>query len=300
MDSPRHPFTVPPSKRIRLLVDTDARNEADDQYAIVHALLTPRFEIRGLIGAHFGVRSDLDTAAASVAEIHQLLDLMRLPDPPPVAAGVSHPIRDSPGSAPGVDLIVAEAIRDDPLPLFVIFLGPLTDLAAALRVEPRIADRLTAIWIGGGPHPGGGTEFNLSNDVGAANEVLDSGVELWQIPSSAYGTMRVGLSELAVRVAPRGRVGEYLFRQLIELNDAMGDNPGWPSGESWILGDSPAVGVLLDDHWMDHERVPAPSVAPDLSYRPRPGNPRTIRVYRRVDARFILEDLYAKLLLAYG
>ncbi|MFV2011447.1 MULTISPECIES: nucleoside hydrolase [unclassified Micromonospora] len=300
MDSRRHPLTVPRSKRIRLVVDSDARNEADDQYAIVHALLTPRFDMRGLVGAHFGVRNGLDTAAASVAEIHHLLELMRLPAPPPVTAGVSRPLRDAVGGAPGVDLIVAEAMRDDPLPLFVAFLGPLTDLAAALRVEPRIAGRLTAVWIGGGPYPDGGAEFNLGNDVDAANEVFDSEVELWQIPNAAYGMMRVGLSELAVRVAPRGPVGAYLFRQLVELNDAMGDNANWPAGESWVLGDSPAVGVLLDEHWMDHRQVPAPIVLPDLSYQQRQDHSRTIRVYHRIDSRFVLEDLYAKLTLAYG
>ncbi|MFY1636425.1 nucleoside hydrolase [Solwaraspora sp. WMMB335] len=299
-------FTVAAAKRLRLLVDTDAANEADDQYAIVHALLTPRFEVRGLIGVHFGVRDGPDTAAASAAEIHRLLDLMRLPDSPPVAVGASRAVNAGPGGdaghgAPaGVDLIVAEAMRDDPLPLFAVFLGPLTDLALALRAEPRIAERLTAVWIGGGPYPHGGGEFNLGNDVAAANEVFDSAVELWQIPSPVYGMVRVGLSELAVRVAPHGAVGGYLFRQLVELNDRLGANPGWPAGESWVLGDSPAVGVLLDEQWMDHERVPAPAIRPDLRYRPRPDNPRTIRCYRSVDARFILEDLYAKLVLAYG
>jgi hypothetical protein len=48
------------------------------------------------------------------------------------------------------------------------------------------------------------------------------------------------------------------------------------------------------------DQMPAPAVAPDLSYRARPDNPRTIRIYRRIDARFVLEDLYAKLALAYG
>lgn len=49
-----HPFDIPSSKKIRLIINTDAKNEADDQYAIVHALLTPRFQVRGIIGAQFG------------------------------------------------------------------------------------------------------------------------------------------------------------------------------------------------------------------------------------------------------
>ena len=38
----------------RVIINTDAKNEADDQFAIVHALLSPTLDIRGLIAAHFG------------------------------------------------------------------------------------------------------------------------------------------------------------------------------------------------------------------------------------------------------
>ena len=38
----------------RAILNTDAKNEADDQYAIVHALLSPTIDVRGLIAAHFG------------------------------------------------------------------------------------------------------------------------------------------------------------------------------------------------------------------------------------------------------
>ena len=40
--------------RRRVIINTDAKNEADDQFAIVHALLSPSLEVRGLIAAHFG------------------------------------------------------------------------------------------------------------------------------------------------------------------------------------------------------------------------------------------------------
>ena len=43
-----------PSSRRRVIIDTDAKNEADDQFAIVHALLSPSLEFGGLIAAHFG------------------------------------------------------------------------------------------------------------------------------------------------------------------------------------------------------------------------------------------------------
>ena len=44
---------IPPASRIRMLVDTDAKNEADDQYAIMHHLLSPMLDVRGIVATHF-------------------------------------------------------------------------------------------------------------------------------------------------------------------------------------------------------------------------------------------------------
>lgn len=45
---------VPVPKKIHLIENSDAESEADDQYAIVHALLESQFIIKGLFGTHFG------------------------------------------------------------------------------------------------------------------------------------------------------------------------------------------------------------------------------------------------------
>ena len=46
-------FTVPEEKMVRVITNTDAKNEADDQFAIVQTLLSPRCDhMAGLEGAH--------------------------------------------------------------------------------------------------------------------------------------------------------------------------------------------------------------------------------------------------------
>lgn len=287
-------FRVPDPKRIRLLIDTDAKNEADDQYAIVHALLTPRFINRGIIAAHFGTRRTTASMEESHAEAKRLTEL--LGSDVPVYKGAPHALPDerTPVPSEGAEAIIREALADDPHPLFAIFLGPLTDLAAAYLMEPRIADRLTAVWIGGGPYPDGGREYNLANDVHAANVIMDSPVSLWQIPQDVFTRVKIGLAELEHKVKPCGEIGKYLFGQLVRYNEEQAH--GWPKGESWILGDSPAVGVLLDDHEFGYEEKPAPRFSPDMHYIHRRSG-RKIRVYHYIDARFTLEDLFAKLAL---
>ncbi|WP_321003689.1 hypothetical protein [Eisenbergiella porci] len=47
-------YNCPEHKKVRIIIDSDAKNEADDQFAIVHAMLTPKFKIAGIIAAHFG------------------------------------------------------------------------------------------------------------------------------------------------------------------------------------------------------------------------------------------------------
>ena len=165
-------------------------------------------------------------------------------------------------------------------------------------MDPTIAGKLTCIWIGGGDWPKGGEEFNLSNDIHAANVVLQSGIPVWQVPRDVYSMVRVSLAELQLKVRPHGKIGRYLFQQLVDFNTAMGDQPGWPLGESWSLGDSPAIGLLLDEHLFDYDVRPVPFIDGQMHYLPLDSD-KTLRVYKWMDARFILEDLFSKLALCY-
>ena len=99
--------------------------------------------------------------------------------------------------APGL-VAVAEAMRDDvKTPLYYAAGGGLTDLASAWLMEPRIAERLTLVWIGGleyldlaPPVPGvTGTEYNLNIDITSGQVVFnDSAIPIWQVPRGARST----------------------------------------------------------------------------------------------------------------
>jgi inosine-uridine nucleoside N-ribohydrolase len=293
----RYAFRVPKEKMIRVITDTDAKNEADDQFAIVQALLSPRFDNRGFIAAHFNPEKSARSMEESREEIEKIFDLMDFPKDGMIFDGATGPLANEREARPsaGAELIVREAMADDPRPLYVTFLGPLTDLASAYLMEPRIAGRLTAIWIGGGRYPAGGREYNLSNDIVAANVVMKSPIPLWQVTQNVYSSVRVSLAELERRVRPCGKIGAYLCDQLDDhANSRFGIRPYIRTGEVWFLGDSPAVGLLLCDHEFEYDWVPAPEITSDMAYL-HTGKHRPIRVYRSIDTRFIMEDFYAKL-----
>jgi inosine-uridine nucleoside N-ribohydrolase len=287
------PPTPPPAKKTRVILNTDAKNEADDQYAIVHAILTPSFDLHGIISAHFGTRKSCTSQSESHQEILRLLELMSLPDRFPVRAGAPNALPDetTPVPSEGSALIIAEAMKDDPRPLHVAFLGPLTDMASALLEEPAIAERnVIVVWIGGAEWPVGGPEFNLSNDINAANVVFRSKVQSWQIPSTVYKRMAVSYAELAAKVYDKGAIGKYLVEQLVEWNT---ENVTGPI-EHRSLGDSPAVGIMMYPDCGIYEWRPAPEFNSVMNYC-HTGRNRPIRVYESVDQRFIHEDFFAKL-----
>lgn len=63
-----------------------------------------------------------------------------------------------------------------------------------------------------------------------------------------------------------------------------------------MLGDSPSVGLILYEDRFSYDWKQAPHVTGDAAYYFDQRN-RPIRVYRSVDSRLILEDMYAKLAL---
>ena len=296
-------FTCPEQKRIRLIIDTDAKNEADDQFAVVHHLLSEKMIVKGLIGAHFEKRYDMGQEKSmdmSYDELNKILDFMDMKGKYPVLHGATHAMPDQKNRvmSEGAQFIIDEAMKDDERPLFVVFMGAITDLAAAYLTEPRIANRLNVVWIGGGEWPVGGFEFNLMQDINAANVVFASDLNLWQIPKNVYKQEKITLAELQLKVRPYGKIGKYLLDQMVEFNNEWAEHIGFPDGEAWVLGDQPTVSVLLDAHEHAYEWYPAPQISDEMFYIHEQKN-RPIRVYKYVDVQMTMEDLYAKLAINY-
>ena len=290
-------FNVRQKSRLRLILSTDAKNEADDQYAIAHAVMSPKLITKGIIASHFEYKRPQGSMEKSYEEIVKVLSLMDIQDDIKVLKGAEGALKDEnvPIHSEGAAFIVEEAMKQDDLPLFVVCIGALTDLACAYLIQPEIAKKITAIWVGGGSYPKGHPEFNLKNDLNAANVVFKSEIPLWQVPLDTCSTMKISLAELQYKVKPFGKIGEYLFEQLCEISS----NEEWTLGESWIFWDSSAIGLLLDEHGFQFEIKQASSFNKDMNYIPAPGK-RDIRVYNYIDTRFIFEDFFSKLAINYG
>ena len=290
-------YDVSEAKRKRVVIDTDAACEADDPFAIAHGLLCKKFEVKAILAEHFGVPG---SAKRSYDEIMTILEAMEMDVP--VFMGEEGRLAEIRREeiSPAAEYLIEEAMREDEKPLFVLCLGAITNVASAIRKCPEIVGKMTVVWIGGQSYEKftkSDREFNSGNDIDAANLVISSGVEFWQIPNNVYGSMHIGLAEIQKRIYPCGKIGKHLFENMVNFN--MTDDAWWTAGESWSLGDSPAIGVTLEPNCGQYIYREAPVFEEDTTYRFEEGRPM-IRVYTSINSRFILEDFIAKLELVYG
>lgn len=298
-------FTVPEGKQVRVIVDTDAACECDDQYAIAHALMSPKVEVRGVIAEHFREPGSMER---SYEEIRKLLALMELPMDLAYRGCDSAMVSEKDAQpSEGTDFIIEEARRGDLRPLFVICQGAVTNVASALVKAPEIGKYMTILWVGGSNYPLGGYEFNTLNDIHASNALLASDADIWMLPAEVYSTLQVGLEELYMKVAPCGALGKYLFDHTMKGNERISqmlmagrkpqqpaDYLAFPNGGSWNFGDSCAIGLLLSTNSGSFEMKRAPRICMDGRYE-IPEDGKMIRYYTSVNTRFILEDFFAKL-----
>jgi inosine-uridine nucleoside N-ribohydrolase len=312
-------------RRLRVVIDTDAANEIDDQYALAWAIAVPeRLAVEAIHAAPFSfahrraaypqLGDDHPPFAPpdvgmrrSAAEIRRVLAACRADGHAHAAEvtvcegtpGYLSASPDAPPRSAAVDDLIARAMAPAPddAPLYVLVLGCPTNIACALRLEPRIAERIVVVWTSGYPShaPHANRSFNLEQDLAATRTLLDSGVPLVYLPGFHVGAqLRLSWPEVERWVRPCGATGA-LLAELYALN------PLWPMHgisdlhvHSWVLWDVICVAWLIDPGWVPSTVVPTPSLDAGLCWV-RGNHRHPMREAHGVQRDAIFRDLLGRL-----
>lgn len=281
----------------RVIVDNDFAGDPDGLVALAHQLLAPTARTvlvtSSPLDPGLAKMAGLDataTAAAGAGRARELLRRVGQRQAPAVIAGAERPGADQDQANRAALAIVVEALRDDPLPLVLACGGPLTNVAAALRLRPEIATRMSLVWIGGTAAVEGGGEYNLMTDLPAARHVLEnSALPVLQIPLEEYRRFQVSVAELDETFRPISPLSGWLYDQYRQLP------PFVKLGGTLTFGDSPLVTAAA----FDPAACPStPRTVRRMEGDGRYGEPiagRQVRLAHSLDPRLNLADFLALL-----
>ena len=286
----------PPSGKLRMVLDTDTYNEIDDQFALTYALLSPeKLSVEAVYAAPFhNTRSTgpEDGMEKSYEEILRLLDFLGRDADGFAFRGSTDWLgasRQPQNNAAVRDMIAKALASPDDDPLYVVAIGAITNVASALLLAPEIVEKIVVVWLGGHHlHWRDTREFNLQQDVPAAQVVLDSGVPFVLIP--CYGVtshLTTTHSELRAHIGGVNAIGDYLCQIFADYRpDAF--------AASSVIWDISTIAWLINGDWapsvLDHSPVLTDNVTWSVD-RSR----HLIRVAHFVQRDPIFRDLFQKI-----
>jgi purine nucleosidase len=289
----------PPKGKVRIVIDTDTFNEVDDQFAIVHALLSPeKLQLEALYAAPFFNHlstSPEDGMEKSYEEILTLFERMNASAQGLVYKGSRQYFNaEKLERSDAVDDLIARALASKDEPLYVVAIAAISNIATAIMLEPKIIEHIVVVWLGGHaltwPHT---KEFNLAQDVAGANVLFDSGVPLVLVPCMGVTShLATTVVELEKFVAPCGAIGEFLTER---VKGHRSDHFAWAK-ELW---DVAAIAYLLNDTWLPSRLVPAPCVTSEVTWdtaqKDTSVKRHPVRLIDYVQRNAVFADLFRKL-----
>ncbi len=276
----------------KLIIDTDPG--IDDAQAIAYAIAHPSIELIGLTTV-FGNASVERTTANAL----NILEVFEQPHVP-VAQGADVPLKIPPFPAPdfvhghdgignldlapavahvvqttAAEFIVEQACRY-PGEVTVVAIGPMTNLALALQLDPQLTDKLKQVIVMGGAVNVSGNvspvaEANFINDPDAADQVCGAAWPLTLIGLDV--TMQIALTDSHFHQLRQqaGGIGEFLWQSsrfyvdfYTRVSPVVEDQPacamhdastlvyltnpelfGFVSGPAVVVNQGPALGQLI-------------------------------------------------------
>ena len=295
--------------KTRIIFDTDANNELDDQHAMAYLLFNQSvFEVEGVTvnATHSG--GDINM---QYAEAERIMKLTKQHGKIPLYKGADKSfsaIKDQVANqtfdgSDAVNFIITSAKKDDERPLILLAVGKLTNVALALEKDPSISSRVRIVWLGSNyPDPG---EYNQDNDTIAMNFILNKNVPFEMVTvryGKSSGTAAVTATKAEIEQKMPG-LGPKVDTPVTGRHDGDFSNFGDYSVSlfqhidyhdttmSRALFDMVAVAILKEPKWGQAKKIPSPILINNV-WVERPANGRTITVWENFRKEDIMRDFY--------
>ncbi len=280
-------------EKFNVILDTDTYNECDDQFALSYMLKSQDvFNIEAITVAPFSHKSKNVTTEKSQElsynEILKICNWLNFDTTEKVFKGSTDYLQNGyNGENEAVNKIIEIALKNEKTHILAI--GAITNIALAIKKEPKIIDKIEVIWLGG--HSllqEENREFNFRQDVEAVRIVFESKVKLTVIPcKNVASNLQTSIYELNHHLKDKSELCNYLISRF--YNDGYHGNQ-----ERRIIWDISVIAYMINKKWFTSKEISCPNIKEDTSYEITT-NRNNITMVTYIDANSVYNDLFEKL-----
>ena len=280
-------------EKINVILDTDTYNECDDQFALAYLLKNQSlFNIEAITSAPYshpkiGVKVN-EVQDLNYSEILKICNWLNFEVNNKVFKGsTDYIVNGYDEKNDAVNKIIEVSLKNDKT--YILGIGAITNIALAIKKEPKIINRIEIIWFGGDElgykdKP----EYNFRQDVEAVKIVLNSKVKITIIPrNNVASDLRIDIEELKENLGNKSELCNYLIERFY--------NDGYHGiQKSRVIWDISVIAYMVNRNWFKTKEVSCPNVKDDASYE-LTHNKHKITFVTKLDRDKIYSDLFKKL-----
>ena len=280
------------NKKKNVILDTDTYNEADDQFALSYLLKSQDiFNIEAITIApysHIKYNATVkEGQKLSYDEVLKICKFLKFNTTNKVFKGSTDYIQNGYNEDnAAVDKIIEVSLKNDIT--YILAIGAITNVALAIKKEPKIIDKIEVIWLGGNDFSNkDNMEYNFRQDVEAVKIIFNSNVKLTVLPcKDVVSDLKIDINTLKNNLNS-SELNNYLIKRF--YNDGY---HGYE--EERVIWDISVIAYMINNKWFKTKRVITPFINDDISYKMTNVKNKIIFV-TKLNRNKIYSDLFKKL-----
>lgn len=283
------------AQKADVILTTDCGTDVDDQWMIVYLLLSPEFNVKGIVTTH-APNLAVPQAETSANCVRDVVKRLGIPAPP-IFAGSSTRLKDrTPLRNDGVDFMVKTARQYSATHRLAIFtIGAATDVGSAFLADPGLENRVEILSMGFNSWPKGGDGWNIKNDPLAYSVILESSAPVTiGAADICKQYLKLDAKTANQMVGDRGSVGKWLAEIfgafVVKYKDLVTREV---APQSWVIWDDVVLAHLLK--LTEYTTYPRPELNLENCEFTQKKTGKTIRWITKVDEKRMWADFLAKL-----
>ena len=254
-------------RKKKVILDTDAYNEIDDQFAIAYFYYSQKVDLLCVCAEHYMHDRCNSMEVGMNRSYDEIVKVLSLCDPHYTVKARRGSVNTVTATGCAVESDAADEIiriaRESDEIVYVVAIGALTNVTSAIMKAPDIKDRICVLFVGCRPlFIGCPVEYNVEQDYKAAQNLFESGVPLIIVPDVNVTQKLRSPIDCVSELKGANPVCDYLYDISYNAYRAVGCPETW-ARTIWDLG---APAIFETPECATYEIIPKPILTDDETY----------------------------------